>query len=271
MADPTDVLALSHVANAIGSRTWYGLYGLDIAPGAFQNLYTGSSTTGIYNFVKLRNFGGLPVVLANLSSTFPYFYDSYYRFAFNKTYWLNIKRVVGGGAIFTVGGPVVNMLTRYTQDFAWYAPFIHNYKDVPFPFAFDKYYVACSSCIGSLYTTVWNTARMFTANDTWPPITNRTTVGYAIISTAVDPNGTVILQVWGANAQDTYFAALLLHEHLNTFTDAPAYIIVLTYKYGWRYPYVTPPYFVTMDVYKLSPTERPTLANSFVINPRPDQ
>jgi hypothetical protein len=267
MADPTDVLALGYVANVIGSGTWYGL---DIAPGAFQNLYTGSSTTGIDKFVKLRNFGGLPVVLAKLSNTFPYFYDSYYRFAFNKTFMLNIKRVVGGGATFTVGGPVVNMLTRYTQDFAWYAPFIHNYKGVPFPFAFDKYYVACSSCIGSLYTTVWNTARLFTANDTWPPITDKVTVGYAIISTAVDPNGTVILQVWGANAQDTYYAALLLRDLKDILTDAPAYIIILTYNYGWRYPYVTPPYFVTFDIYKLSPTQSPTLEGRFVLRPVPD-
>ena len=267
MADPTDVLALGYVANVIGSGTWYGL---DIAPGAFQNLYTGSNTTGIDKFVKLRNFGGLPVVLAKLRNTFPYFYDSYYRFAFNKTFMLNIKRVVGGGATFTVGGPVVNMLTRYTQDFAWYAPFIHNYKDVPFPFAFDKYYVACSSCIGSLYTTVWNTARLFTANDTWAPITDKVTVGYAIISTAVDPNGTVILQVWGANAQDTYFAAHVLRDRSNIFTDAPAYILVLRYNYGWRYPYATPPYFVTVDVYKLSPTERPRLVTTLMLNPPPD-
>ena len=267
MADPTDVLALGYVANVVGSGPWYGL---DIAPGAFQNLYTGSSTTGIDKFIKLRNFGGLPVVLAKLSNTFPYFYDRYYRFAFNKTYMLNIKRVVGGGATFTVGGPVVNMLTRYTQDFAWYAPFIHNYKDVPFPFAFDEYYVACSSCMGSLYTTVWNTARMFTANDAWPPITDKVTVGYAIISTAVDPNGTVILQVWGANAQDTYYAAHLLRDQSNTFTDAPAYILVITYNYGWRYPYATPPYFVTVDVYKLSPTERLTRVTTFMLNPLPD-
>jgi hypothetical protein len=87
------------------------------------------------------------------------------------------------------------MLTRYTQDFAWYAPFIHNYKTAPFPFAFDRNYVAYGQYIGSLFTTVWNTARLFTANDAWPPITDRVTVGYAIISTAVDPNGTVILQI----------------------------------------------------------------------------
>jgi hypothetical protein len=261
MAEPTDVLALGYVANVVGAP-WYGL---DIAPGAFWNRFTASSTAGIASFVGLRNFGGLPVVLAKLSNTFPYFYDKYYRFAFNKTFMLNLVSVVGGSATFTVGGPVVNMLTRYTQDFAWYAPFIHNYRTVPFPFAFDKYYVACSSCMGSLFTTVWNTARLFTANNTWPPITDKVTVGYAIISTAVDPNGTVILQVWGANAQDTYFAGKLLYNATNSFTDAPAYIIEFTYDYSWPYPYG--PYFVTANVYKLSTTESPTLVDTFGLVP----
>jgi len=252
MADPTDVLALGYVANVVGAP-WYGL---DIAPGAFQNLYTRSTTTGIYNFTQRTYFGGLPVVLAKLNDAFPYFYDKYYRFAFSKTFMVNLVSVVGGGATFTVGGPVVNMLTRYTQDFAWYAPFIHNYRTAPFPFAFDRNYVACGQCIGSLFTTVWNTARLFTANDTWPPITDKKTVGYAIISTAVDPNGTVILQIWGANAQDTYFAGKLLSDQRNSFRDAPAYIIVFTYNYAT-------PLFVTAEVYKLSTTESPKLVGTF--------
>jgi len=259
MADPTDVLALGYGARVINA-SWFGL---DVAPGAFQNLYTGSPVTGMAGFIRLRNFGGLPVVLARLSNTFPDFYDRYYRFAFNRTFMLNIERVVGGNAMFTVGGPVVNMLTRYTQDFAWYAPFIHNYRTAPFPFAFDRYYVAHDPYIGSLFTTVWNTARLFTANNTWPPITDRVTVGYAIISTTVDPNGTVILQIWGANAQDTYFAGKLLRDQTNRFTDAPAYIIVFTYNYRWRHPPTAPPFFVTADVYKLSPVERPTHVGTF--------
>jgi hypothetical protein len=162
MADPTDVFALGFVATRIREATGTAVpwYGLDVAPGAFQNLYTGSATTGMANFIGLRNFGGLPVVLARLNSTFPYFYDRYNRFAFNKTFMMNITRPVGRidsstvRAIFTVGGPIVNMLTRYTQDFAWYAPFIHNYATAPFPFAFSRYYVAHTPYIGSLFTTV---------------------------------------------------------------------------------------------------------------------
>jgi len=255
MADPTDVLALGYVANVVGSGPWYGL---DIAPGAFQNLYRGSSDTGMSNFVNRTYFGGLPVVLAKLRNRFPFFYDNYYRFAFSKTFMVNIERVVGGYAAFTVGGPVVNMLTRYTQDFAWYAPFIHDYKTAPFPFAFNRNYVACSSCIGSLFTTVWNTARLFTADDAWPPDTKKVTKGYAIISTAVDPNGTVILQVWGANAQDTYFAGKLLNDQSNRFRDAPAYIIKFTYNYAT-------PHFVTAEVYELSTIDPPKLMGTFCL------
>jgi hypothetical protein len=265
MADPTDVLALGYVA----AGTYASWYGLDIAPGAFQNLYTGSPTTGMANFIRLRNFGGLPVVLARLNNTFPYFYDRYNRFAFNKTFMMNITRPMGRispsevQAIFTVGGPIVNMLTRYTQDFAWYAPFIHDYRSAPFPFAFNRNYVAHTPHIGSLFTTVWNTAQQFTANNTWPPITDRVTKGYAIISTTVDPNGTVILQIWGANAQDTYFAGKLLWDQLGTFSAAPAYIVVFTYNYRWRYPPTASPFFVTADVYKLSPIERLTPVGTF--------
>ncbi len=252
MAEPTDVLALGYVAKVV-CAPWYGL---DIAPGAFVNRFTDSSSIGIASFVGLRNFGGLPVVLARLSNAFPYFYDMYYRFAFNRTFMLNTLSVVGGNAMFTVGGPVVNMLTRYTQDFAWYVPFIHDYKSVPFPFAFDRNYVAYDRYIGSLFTTVWNAARSFTANNTWPPIMGKT-VGYAIISTAVDPNGTVILQIWGANAQDTYYAAKLLMDRRADFNTAPVHVVVFTYRYDWRYPYNPPPYFVTAEVYKLSPIMRP--------------
>jgi hypothetical protein len=258
MADPTDVLALGYVADVV-EAPWYGL---DIAPGAFQNLYTGSSATGIHRFIRLRNFGGLPVVLARLSNTFPYFYDRYYRFAFNRTFMLNIERVVGGGATFTMGGPIVNMLTRYTQDFAWYAPFIHDYRTAPFPFNFSRYYVAHTPYIGSLFTTVWNTARLFTANNAWPPIADRER-GYAIISITVDPNGTVILQIWGANAQDTYYAAKLLMDRRNDFNTAPVHIVVFTYRYNWPYPYNPPPYFVTADVYMLSPIMRPEYMNTY--------
>jgi len=271
MADPTDVLALGYVASRIraAADTDVPWYGLDIAPGAFQNLYTGLTTTGMANFIGLRNFGGLPVVLARLNSTFPYFYDRYNRFAFNKTFMMNVTRPVGRidddnvWAIFTVGGPIVNMLTRYTQDFVWYAPFIHNYVTAPFPFAFSRYYMAHTPYIGSLFTTVWNTARLFTANNAWPPITTTVTRGYAIISTAVDPNGTVILQVWGANAQDTYFAGKLLTDQPDTFSDAPAFIVVFTYDYRWRYPPTASPFFVTANVYKLSPIERPTQERAF--------
>jgi len=261
MADPTDVLALSYGARVINA-SWFGL---DVAPGAFQNLYTGLSTTGMAGFIGLRNFGGLPVMLARRSINFPYFYDNYYRFALNKTFMLNTLSVVGGNATFTVGGPLVNMLTRYTQDFAWYAPFIHNYASAPFPFAFSDYYIAHSPYIGSLFTTVWNSARRFTATNAWPPITNAPTVGYAIISTAVDPNGTVIMQIWGANAQDTYYAAKLLYDQRTDLTTAPVHIVVFTYRYDWRYPYSPPPHFVTADVYKLSPIMRPELLRTYML------
>jgi len=273
MADPTDVLALSYRAHFF--PLLFSWFGLDVAPGAFQNLYTGSSATGIAGFIGLRNFGGLPVVLARRSTTFPYFLDSYNRFALNKTFMLNRLIVmpelqpspftVQRWTVNTVGGPVVNMFTRYTQDFVWYAPFIHNYTDAPFPFAFSNYYLADSSYVGSLFVTVWNSRRQFTASNAWPPVTNVPTRGYAIMSTAVDPNGTVILQVWGANAQDTYYVAKLYKDQyiaLNAL-GTPALIVEFTYRYDWPRPYSPPPHFVTARVFRLSPTSRPALVGTY--------
>ena len=273
MADPTDVLGLSYPVRLFLFSSGWAWFGLDVAPGAFQNLYTNNAATGMAGFIGLRNFGGLPVVLARRSGTFPYFYDSYNRFALNKTYMLNTLRVmpefdplttaVHRYTTLTVGGPVVNMFTRYTQDFAWYAPFIHNYTRAPFPFAFSSYYKAHIPYIGSLFTTVWNSRRLFNASNAWPPVTNVPTVGYAIISTAVDPNGTVIMQIWGANAQDTYYAAKLLYDRWFDFGTAPVHIVVFTYRYNWPYPYNPPPHFVTADVYRLSPIMRPEHMNTY--------
>jgi hypothetical protein len=273
MADPTDVLALSYPVRFFLYGGGWAWFGLDVAPGALKNLYTNDPNTGMAGFIGLRNFGGLPVVLAKRSNTFPHFYDSYNRFALNKTYMLNTLRVmpefnpitavVTRYTTVTVGGPVVNMFTRYTQDFAWYAPFIHDYTTAPFPFAFSDYYKIYAPYSGSLFVTVWNSARNFTATNTWPPVTDVPTMGYAIISTAVDPNGTVILQIWGANAQDTYYAAKLLYDRWIDFNTAPVHIVAFTYRYNWPYPYNPPPHFVTADVYKLSPIMRPELLNTY--------
>jgi hypothetical protein len=73
----------------------------------------------------------------------------------------------------------------------------------------------------------------------------------------------VILQIWGANAQDTYFAGKLLTDRPATFSGAPAFIVVFTYDYRWRYPPDAPPFFVTAAVWKLSPIERLTLVDTF--------
>ena len=49
----------------------------------------------------------------------------------------------------------------------------------------------------------WNGLFQPVATTTWPPKPNQT--GYGIISISVDPNGTRIIQFWGASAQDTYW------------------------------------------------------------------
>ncbi|MEM4755294.1 hypothetical protein [Pyrobaculum sp.] len=229
LADPTDVLSAAYVAMYL--RPMY--MALDIAPNAFQNLYTGQSTGGMTNFVGLWNFGGLPHILANVNQTFPYFYDKFLRFSIDRES-LTFDRLytsispAAGTAVFTVGGPYVNMLTRYVQDFAWYVPFVSTYSDAPYPFKFDKYYK--SSPNNRVASVVWNNLIMPSFNTTWPPRNGARATGLAVVSTAVDPNGTVILQVWGMNTQDTYWASYLLSTSLNQFVNAPAYIILIDYN-----------------------------------------
>jgi hypothetical protein len=257
MADPTDVLAASYV-----STLFNPIYGaLDVAPNAFQNLYTRSSSGGMSNFVRLWNFGGIPHILAIRNASFPYFYDRYLRFSIDNGSLIKqlvppprIVNLASYTAMFTVGGPFVNMLTRYVQDFAWYVPFTSTYAAAPYPFNFSKFYKAMYD--GSVISVVWNNLTRPAFNTQWPPKPSPGLItGLAVVSTAVDPNGTVILQVWGMNTQDTYWGAFILKKDFGRFTDAPAYIIIIDYdgtlfiprSYRlvkiWTYqrPIITPP------------------------------
>ncbi len=255
MADPTDVLAAMYVS-VLFNNTYSAL---DIAPNAFQNLYTGYSSGGMSNFVKLWNFGGIPHILAIRNASFPYFYDRYLRFSIDNASLIKQlvtpRRIVIDASyttMFTVGGPFVNMLTRYVQDFAWYVPFTSTYTAAPYPFNFSKFYKAMYD--GFVISVVWNNLTRPAFNTQWPPRPGAAT-GLAVVSTAVDPNGTVILQVWGMNTQDTYWGAFILKKDFGIFTDAPAYIIIINYdgtlfipqSYRlvkiWTYqrPIITPP------------------------------
>ncbi len=111
------------------------------------------------------------------------------------TYW-----PVASSNMIGVGGPVANLLEYYANDFT------------------DAFY-GLSEFAGAAYfeqvvpITCWNR--------NWPnnPVAGYNTyssydnssVGYAVISTYKDINGTVLFNVWGHWGRDTYYASMWLH------------------------------------------------------------
>ncbi|MCW4044358.1 MAG: hypothetical protein NWE94_02425, partial [Candidatus Bathyarchaeota archaeon] len=106
------------------------------------------------------------------------------------TYW-----PVAGSSIIGVGGPLANLFAYYANDWT------------------DAFY-GLEQFAGTAYSnkivpiTCWNR--------NWPGYTYNTyessnTVGYAVIATHKDINGTVLFTVWGHWGRDTYYASLWLH------------------------------------------------------------
>jgi hypothetical protein len=195
-----------HIADVLGSGFLYGIPALDVAPLGYGT--ADPSTMG--SFVNLDNYGGFPAVLAQMSTSSPWFVDAYSRpgllpyplrngtfYRLMDSFWFR----AAGGFMITVGGPSPNLLTRYAQDMAWWSTFVSAYAGDFFNPA-DTYRVSAPRA-GRPILTAWNGLFQPVNTTTWPPGPNQ--IGYGIISISVDPNGTRIIQFWGANAQDTYW------------------------------------------------------------------
>jgi len=108
------------------------------------------------------------------------------------TYW-----PVASSNVIGVGGPIANMLSYYANDFT------------------DAFYGLSEYAAGSVYdakvtgVTCWNRGW----DGTWNVYSSydNDTIGYAVISTYKDINGTVIFVVWGHWGRDTYYATQWLH------------------------------------------------------------
>jgi hypothetical protein len=179
---------------------------LDVAPLAYGTV----DPSSMAGFVGLPNYGGVPATLARMTASSPWFVDAYSRpgllpyLLINGTFYRSIEGVwarVAGGYLYTVAGPVPNLLTRYAQDMAWWSTFVSAYSGDFFNPA-GTYRVSAPRA-GRPILTAWNGLFQPVVTTTWPPAPNQT--GYGIISISVDPNGTKIIQFWGANAQDTYW------------------------------------------------------------------
>ena len=195
-----------HIADVLGSGFIWGIPVLDVAPLAYGTV----DPLSMAGFVNLPNYGGVPAALARLTASSPWFVDAYSRpgllpyLLINGTFYRTIYNIwarVAGGVLFTVAGPAPNLLTRYAQDMAWWSTFVSAYAGDFFNPAGT--YTVSAPRAGRPILTAWNGLFQPVVTTTWPPAPSQT--GYGIISMSVDPNGTKIIQFWGANAQDTYW------------------------------------------------------------------
>jgi len=101
---------------------------------------------------------------------------------------------VASSNMITVGGPKVNVLTDYLNDFAeaYYGTWDFS-TNTGYGY-YGKGAIVALSC--------WSKNYYYSTNET----------GYAVISTYKDLNGTVIFSVWGVWGRDTFYAAKWFHE-----------------------------------------------------------
>jgi hypothetical protein len=107
------------------------------------------------------------------------------------TYW-----PVASSNIIGVGGAYANLFAYYANDF-------------------EDAFFGLPGYAGSIYSgyvtgiPCWNRGW----RGSWNVYSSSTTssVGYAVISTTIDLNGTVLFNVWGHNGRDTYYACQWLH------------------------------------------------------------
>jgi hypothetical protein len=101
---------------------------------------------------------------------------------------------VAGSNMITVGGPKVNVLTDYLNDFAeaYYGTWDFG-TNTGYGY-YGKGAINALSC--------WSKNYYYSTNET----------GYAVISTYKDLNGTVIFSIWGVWGRDTFYAAKWFYE-----------------------------------------------------------
>jgi len=105
---------------------------------------------------------------------------------------------VASSNMIASGGPLANMLAYYANDFT------------------DAFYGIPAYSFGSAYSgmvvpiTCWDRAWP-TTDGLYHAYASSSSTGYAVISTYLDINGTVIFEVWGHWGRDTYYASQWLH------------------------------------------------------------
>jgi hypothetical protein len=179
----------AHSADSIGAS---------LVSAAFKNKQVEIGFAGFDMMFQEYSLTSIPYLLHKFSGTGtgwpPNYKDSIYRIAL-KDDWCHTWPIASSN-IIAVGGPLANHIAEYFNDFtdAFYGL---NTTEAPFtPYAPWVSKIIALSC--------WS-------KDTY---SSNATVGYAVISTYKDINGTVGFLVWGISARDTFYASKFFHEEI---------------------------------------------------------
>ncbi|MEM3579877.1 MAG: hypothetical protein QXH40_02940 [Candidatus Bathyarchaeia archaeon] len=179
----------AHSADSIGAS---------LVSAAFKNKQIEIGNAGFDMMFQEYALTSIPYLLHKFSGTGtgwpPNYKDSIYRIALRDD-WCHTWPIASSN-IIGVGGPLANHIAEYFNDFtdAFYGL---NTAEAPFtPYAPWVNKIIALSC--------WS-------KDTY---SSNATVGYAVISTYKDINGTVGFLVWGISARDTFYASKFFHEEI---------------------------------------------------------
>ncbi|RLI39897.1 hypothetical protein DRO69_13730, partial [Candidatus Bathyarchaeota archaeon] len=179
----------AHSADSIGAS---------LVSAAFKNKQIEVGNAGFDMVFQEWSLTSIPYLLNKFSGTStgwpPDYKDDIYRIAL-KDDWCTTWPVASSNLI-AIGGPLANHITEYFNDFtdAFYGL---NTTEAPFtPYAPFVGKIIGLSC--------WNKTTYTASSE----------VGYAVITTYKDINGTVGFLVWGVNARDTFYASKFFHEEI---------------------------------------------------------
>jgi len=108
------------------------------------------------------------------------------------TYW-----PVASSNMIGTGGPVASLFAYYANDFTTAFYGLNEFAGA----AYANTITGISCWNRNWYGTGYNVYSSYTDSD----------IGYAVITTTMDINGTIIFEVWGHWGRDTYYATMWLH------------------------------------------------------------
>ncbi|MCJ7762140.1 hypothetical protein MUP38_01640, partial [Candidatus Bathyarchaeota archaeon] len=121
---------------------------------------------------------------------------------------------VASSNMIGVGGPLANLLSYYANDFTSAIFGLSDFTN----------YTAWKNKIAPV--TCWNHTQGYTDTNT---------VGYAVVSTYLDLNGTVVFLVWGNWGRDTFYVSRYFLEHLvYQLQEAPSGITSVVVKINYE-------------------------------------